>query len=122
MIRLLFCLSLLFLFLQCAAFPDPVTSKNRNLKLNSEKRVNLIFTGFYRYEKEREEILENIKKQGFFYDQTSPITLEVILQKKDITYRYPHSQTSFFTYFFIRRNHSITYKNRTYAYFPIFKI
>ena len=83
MMRLLCCLSSLFLLFQCAAFPDPVTSKNRNLKLNSEKKVNLIFTGFYRYEKEKEEIIENIKKQGFFYDQTSPITLEVILQKNE---------------------------------------
>jgi hypothetical protein len=119
MIRLLFCLSLLFLFLQCAAFPDPVTSKNRNLKLNSEKRVNLIFTGFYRYEKEREEILENIKKQGFFYDQTSPITLEVILQKKDITYRYPLIHKLHFLLTFlsggiipshIRTEHTLTFR------------
>ncbi|XDD43293.1 hypothetical protein AB3N58_02745 [Leptospira sp. WS60.C2] len=80
---------LLLVSLNCAAFPDRVTLKNRNLKLSNEQKLKILFTGFYRYETEKEMILQEIIKQGIEEDTSSKITLEIILQKKDPKYQYP---------------------------------
>ncbi|MCW7461595.1 hypothetical protein [Leptospira limi] len=105
--------------INCAAFPDPVTSKNRNKLKMEEKRIRLIFTGFYRYESEKEIILDYFKKQGLIEDQSSSSSLEVILQKKDPTYRYPfvHKVQFLLTFFsggifpsHIRTEQSLTFR------------
>ncbi|GBF42847.1 hypothetical protein LPTSP2_21390 [Leptospira ellinghausenii] len=107
------------IFINCAAFSDPVTSKNRNKLKIEEKRVRLLFTGFYRYESEKEIILDYIKKQGLIEDQSASSSLEVILQKKDPKYQYPflHKVQFLLTFFsggifpsHIRTEQSLTFR------------
>ncbi|XDD47060.1 hypothetical protein AB3N60_02940 [Leptospira sp. WS39.C2] len=81
--------SMILINIQCAAFPDTVTSKVRNKTLINEKKVKILFTGFYRYEQERDIILDLITKLGIVDDQSATSTLEIILQKKDPKYKYP---------------------------------
>ncbi|TGK85669.1 hypothetical protein EHQ23_13615 [Leptospira bourretii] len=78
----------LLLFLNCAAFPDMVTSKERKLYSIPKEKVRFVFTGFYRYEQEQKQIQDTLLKSGFLQDQNSNLELEVILQKKDPVYRY----------------------------------
>ncbi|TGM73056.1 hypothetical protein EHR01_17770 [Leptospira mtsangambouensis] len=78
----------LLLFLNCAAFPDIVTSKERKLYSIPKEKVRFVFTGFYRYEQEQKQIQDTLLKSGFLQDQNSNLELEVILQKKDPVYRY----------------------------------
>lgn len=72
----------LLLFLNCAAFPDMVTSKERKLYSIPKEKVRFVFTGFYRYEQEQKQIQDTLLKSGFLQDQNSNLELEVILQKK----------------------------------------
>ncbi|MCG6139343.1 hypothetical protein [Leptospira mtsangambouensis] len=78
----------LLLFLNCAAFPDMVTSRERKLYSIPKEKVRFVFTGFYRYEQEQKQIQDTLLKSGFLQDQNSNLELEVILQKKDPVYRY----------------------------------
>ncbi len=86
--KLIFSLLIIF-FINCAAFPDRVILKNRKVNFSNEQKVKILFTGFYRYDAEKGIILEEILKQGIEEDSSSPITLEIILQKKDPKYSYP---------------------------------
>ncbi|EMY67944.1 hypothetical protein [Leptospira vanthielii] len=74
--------------LNCAAFPDTVTSKERRFQSIGKEKVRIVFTGFYRYEQEKNEIAEILLKEGIVKDPNSNFELEVILQKKEPTYRY----------------------------------
>lgn len=74
--------------LNCAAFPDPITTKERKLYTNGNEKVRILFTGFYRYEQEKQVIKETLVKEGFVEDSNSSLELEVILQKKEPTYKY----------------------------------
>ncbi|TGK46557.1 hypothetical protein [Leptospira bouyouniensis] len=114
-----FIYGILLFSLHCAAFPDPITSKYRNLKLTNEKKFKILFTGFYRYEQEKDIILENIKKQGIVEDPSSPLVLEIILQKKDPKYQFPllHKIQFLLTFFtggifpsHIRSEQSLTFR------------
>ncbi|TGL24921.1 hypothetical protein EHQ47_02975 [Leptospira bourretii] len=109
----------LLLFLNCAAFPDMVTSKERKLYSIPKEKVRFVFTGFYRYEQEQKQIQDTLLKSGFLQDQNSNLELEVILQKKDPVYRYLliHRLNFFLTFLsgglvpsHIRTEHTLTFR------------
>ncbi|WP_423790146.1 hypothetical protein [Leptospira harrisiae] len=85
--KLLSLISALFV-LNCAAFPDVVTSKERKLYEVRKEKVKIVFTGFYRYEQEQKQIQETLLSAGIIQDPNSNLGLEVILQKKDPVYQY----------------------------------
>lgn len=78
----------ILLLLNCAAIPNPVTSKERKLQSMNQEKVRVLFTGFYRYEKEKNTILEALIKKGLVEDANSQSELELILQKKEPVYQY----------------------------------
>ncbi|MGE8720936.1 hypothetical protein ACO2KH_06345 [Leptospira terpstrae] len=75
-------------FLNCAAFPDPVTSKERKAHSIGKEKVRIVFIGFYRYEQEKKMILERLSTSGITEDPNSSFEVEVILQKKEPVYKY----------------------------------
>ncbi|TGL44785.1 hypothetical protein [Leptospira perdikensis] len=79
---------LVLLVCNCAAFPDPVTSKERKFQPINREKVRLLFTGFYRYEKEKNTIHNTLIKRGLLEDPSSQLELELILQKKEPVYQY----------------------------------
>ncbi|MBM9549052.1 hypothetical protein JWG40_18645 [Leptospira sp. 201903074] len=79
--------SVLF-FLNCAAFPDPVTSKERKTHSIGKEKVRVVFIGFYRYEQEKKIIMDRLSNAGLREDPNANSELEVILQKKDPVYKY----------------------------------
>lgn len=70
-------------FLNCAAFSDTVISKERKFQSIGKEKVRIVFTGFYRYEQEKNTIAEIFLKEGIVEDPDSNLELEVILQKKN---------------------------------------
>ncbi|TGK82426.1 hypothetical protein EHQ24_14350 [Leptospira noumeaensis] len=81
-------LVIIIFYFSCAAFPDQVTSKERKLSSIGKEKVRVVFTGFYRYEQEKKAILETLLKRGLTIDPNSDSELELILQKKEPTYKY----------------------------------
>ncbi|WP_322113119.1 hypothetical protein [Leptospira kanakyensis] len=81
-------LAIVMFYFSCAAFPDPITSKERKLSSIGKEKVKLVFTGFYRYEQEKKAIMETLLKRGLKIDPNSDSELELILQKKEPTYKY----------------------------------
>ncbi|MCT8333587.1 hypothetical protein NUH30_07875 [Leptospira sp. 85282-16] len=74
--------------LNCAAFPDVVTSKERKTLAIKKEKVKIVFTGFYRYDEEKNVITEILQREGITFDPHSKYALEVILQKKEPHYRF----------------------------------
>ncbi|MCG6143398.1 hypothetical protein [Leptospira bandrabouensis] len=87
-IKFLIPLILISSLFNCAAFPDKVISKERKTLSMGKEKVRIVFTGFYRYDDEKNAILEVLLKEGFILDPNSNLELEVILQKREPAYRY----------------------------------
>ncbi|TGL87519.1 hypothetical protein EHQ68_07670 [Leptospira congkakensis] len=81
-------LTIVISILSCAAFPDPITSKERKSQTIGKEKVKVVFTGFYRYDLEKKEILETLLKRGLMVDPNSNSELELILQKREPVYKY----------------------------------
>ena len=81
-------LSLLFFFAGCAGFYNqPVTVEMQNSSLLPQE-FRLQFTGFVFYQSELEIIKAELLNKGFAENKSSPILLEVILEEKEVLYRY----------------------------------
>lgn len=79
----------LILNISCASFSHKIVSTNRgNIPFQNES-VRLLFTGFYRYEKEQKKIEGILIQSGFTHSEISQKTIEIILQQKETEYPYP---------------------------------
>lgn len=99
-----FRLAFLFFILNiisCAAISHRVLTSDRGSAPFRNESVQFVFTGFYRYEKERESILQKLAQQGFTEANTSDKVVEIILQKKETEYPSDllHSLNWFLTFF-----------------------
>ncbi|EOQ89858.1 hypothetical protein LEP1GSC202_1730 [Leptospira yanagawae serovar Saopaulo str. Sao Paulo = ATCC 700523] len=104
---------------QCAAIPSAVQTKERNLTTYSQNSFKLVFTGFYRYEKEKDLIHNKLVEKGYKIDQNSTFQLEIILQKKEPKYNseFFHKLHFLLTFFsggiiptHIRTEHTVTFR------------
>ncbi|TGL64936.1 hypothetical protein [Leptospira jelokensis] len=104
---------------QCAAIPSVVQTKERNLTTYSQNTFKLVFTGFYRYEKEKDLIQNRLMANGYKIDQNSNFQLEIILQKKEPKYNseFFHKLHFLLTFFsggiiptHIRTEHTVTFR------------
>jgi hypothetical protein len=81
-------LFLLFFFFRCAGFyNEPVSFETQNSS-SMPFEFRLHFTGFAFYQNEIEIIKTELFKKGFAENKSSPILLEVILEEKEVLYRY----------------------------------
>ncbi|TGN18944.1 hypothetical protein [Leptospira idonii] len=77
----------LFLFLsvllleQCAAFVKDPDLQFQKGKLPGTVPIRIVFTGFARYEKEKQSLKQSILKSGFSEDTKSDLLLEVVLEE-----------------------------------------
>ncbi len=81
--------SLLFLpILQCAGiYNKPFLVKKQSVE-PIPKNIRLEFTGFYFYNKELQLLESQILQTGFVETPSSPLLLEVILEEKEVNYKY----------------------------------
>lgn len=104
---------------QCAALPSQILTKERNLTTYSQNTFKLVFTGFYRYEIEKDLIKKKLLEKGYREDPNSTFQLEVILQKKEPKYNseFFHKLHFLLTFFsggliptHIRTEHTVTFR------------
>ena len=118
-ILLLPLIGFLFIPLNCAGIYNEPIFMNKQRNNSISKNIRLEFTGFYFYEKELNLLKRDILNSGLREDSNSPVLLEVILEEKEVTYKYSflHSVNfiaSLFTagiipYYTITK-HQITYR------------
>lgn len=119
--KMLFLILLGFLFnlVNCAGIYNEPVFINKPSNQSISKNIRLEFTGFYFYEKELNLLKTEILNSGLREDSSSPVLLEVILEEKEVTYKYSflhfvNSIASLFTagiipYYTITK-HQITYR------------
>lgn len=105
--------------INCAGIYNEPVFINKQRTNSISKNIRLEFTGFYFYEKELNLLKTEILNAGLKEDSNSPVLLEVILEEKEVTYKYSflHSVNfiaSLFTagiipYYTITK-HQITYR------------
>lgn len=88
--RILFLILLGFLFnlVNCAGIYNEPVFINKQKTNSISKNIRLEFTGFYFYEKELNLLKTEILNSGLREDSNSPVLLEVILEEKEVTYKY----------------------------------
>ncbi|MCZ8344144.1 MAG: hypothetical protein O9301_14010 [Leptospira sp.] len=87
--------------ISCVAVSHRVLTSDRGSSLFKKESVHFIFTGFYRYEKEKQSIQQKLIEQGFTELNDSDKVVEIILQKKETEYPSDilHSVNWFLTFF-----------------------
>ncbi|MBP7282518.1 MAG: hypothetical protein KBA66_13135 [Leptospiraceae bacterium] len=82
-------LTILLLFFQCAGFyKKPLVIESKPASLESQT-IRLEFTGFKYYEKEKLILKEQILQSGYIEDPNSELLLEILLEEKEVFYKYP---------------------------------
>ncbi len=86
--RISFKLATLLFFVHCAGiYNKPTVIENKSIPVIS-KNIRFEFTGFYFYDKELQLLKKEILHSGFVETPHSPLLLEVILEEKEVSYKY----------------------------------
>lgn len=87
-VRIFFKLATFLFYLHCAGiYNKPTPIENKSIPAIS-KNIRFEFTGFYFYKKELQLLKKEILQSGFAETPNSPLLLEVILEEKEVSYKY----------------------------------
>lgn len=82
-------LTFILFFLKCAGFyNEPLILENKKPTLETQN-LRIEFTGFKYYEKEKLILKEEVLKSGYKEDKNSELLLEILLEEKEVFYKYP---------------------------------
>lgn len=111
-------ISFVFYF-NCAGFYNKPQNIENTIQKNISKPVRIEFTGFGFYEKELKLLKREILNSGVQESASSPMLLEILLEEKEVTYKYEFLHTlnmiasllsgSIIPYYTVTQ-HTITYR------------
>ena len=73
--------------LACVGYPGKVSRSERSGGVE-DKSIDIVFTGFSKYQSESKLIAESLQEMGYRFDAASPLLLEVILEEADPYYNH----------------------------------